>query len=155
MEQPINSEAIKLLSEILLFKEFDDVESADLAAMLHQKSYEKDEEICREGDGGTEMYIIAEGVVEVQKMRPHGSGQIVIARFDKGGVFGEMALIDRLPRSATIVAVQPTTVYILTIDSFETMIQHMQPLAIKFLIGIATLLSMRLRNTSGLFADVF
>jgi len=91
----------------------------------------------------------------VQKQRSHGAGRIVIARFERGGVIGEMSLIDRMPRSASVIAVQPTHAYIMTQEALDELIEVKPQLAIKFLKGLSVLLSLRLRNTSGWFADVF
>jgi len=95
------------------------------------------------------------GIVEVQKQRPHGAGQIVIARYDRGGVLGEMALIDGKPRSATIISTEITELYIMTKQALDDMIESKPQLAVKFLKGLARILSLKLRETSGLFADVF
>ncbi|TAD87929.1 MAG: cyclic nucleotide-binding domain-containing protein [Alphaproteobacteria bacterium] len=63
--------------------------------------------IIREGDRGSNFFLIEKGLVEVVKQGP--SGQIVLGHIGIGGVFGEMALIDDRPRMATVTAVDPTT----------------------------------------------
>ena len=91
----------------------------------------------------------------MQKQRSHGSGRVVIARFDRGGVIGEMSLVDKMSRSATVLAVQPTRAWLLSQDGFDEILNNKLTLAVPLLKGLATLLSQRLRNTSGWFADVF
>ena len=150
-----NQEIIELLKEIDMFSELNDPERSDLAALFDSKTYESGKELFQEDDPGGMMYIIAEGTVEVQKRRSHGTGRVVIARFDRGGVIGEMSLIDGMPRSATVIAVQTTRSYVLSQETFDEMIANNQDLAVKILKGLAKLLSLRLRNTSGWFADVF
>ncbi len=58
-------------------------------------------QLCREGDAGTEMYVIGHGAVVMQKDGPEGP--IFLARREVGEVVGEMALLDNRPRSATVI----------------------------------------------------
>jgi CRP-like cAMP-binding protein len=155
MEVVPNQELLQLLAEHPLFSEVSEKDRSVLASMMQEKHYGSGTEIFREGDPGGELYLLASGSVEVQKQRSHGSGRVVIARFDRGGVIGEMSLVDKMPRSATIIAVQPTRAWMLTRDGFEEIISSQPSLAIELLKGLGTLLSQRLRNTSGWFADVF
>ena len=70
---------------------------------LFGKIYDKGALICREGDPGDEMYIIQSGAVEVSSVR---NGQkVVLTILEKDDFFGEMALLDRNPRSATVVTI--------------------------------------------------
>jgi len=155
MELHPNKEIIELLSEIEMFKDLDEGELSELSAKMVSCKYDAGKEIFREGDPGGKMLIIAGGTVEIQKHRSHGTSRVVIARFDRGGVIGEMSLVDRLPRSASVIAVQPTKVYEFSLEAFEEMTNTQKDLTIKVLKGLANLLSIRLRNTSGWFADVF
>lgn len=155
MELQLNRELIELMGDIPMFKDLSEEERAEIAMRLDQKHYNAGDELFREGDPGGNLYIIESGSLEVQKSRSHGAGKIVIARFERGGVIGEMSLIDSMPRSATVIAVQNTKIYVLSQSGIDEMIENKPQLAIKFLRGLAMLLSLRLRNTSGWFADVF
>ncbi len=155
MDLHSDKKAIELLKEIEMLQDFSDSELEELGSILQVFNCDAGKELFREGDPGGKMYILAEGTVEIQKRRSHGTGRVVISRFDRGGIIGEMSLIDRMPRSATVIAVQPSKLYVLSQEAFDTMISENQALAIKLLKGLAILLSMRLRNTSGWFADVF
>jgi len=64
--------------------------------------YSDGEVIFREGDKGDGMYVIQSGKVKIRKQTP--SGEIEIAEIGDGDILGEMALFDKLPRSATAVA---------------------------------------------------
>jgi len=66
--------------------------------------------IFKEGDPGSSMYVITVGTVEVSKLI--NNQKVVLAKLDKGSVFGEMALIDNQDRSATVKALTE-------VDSFE------------------------------------
>lgn len=76
------------------------------------KKYQDGQIIFREGDAGDKMYAIQAGGVKIMK-KTH-SGEVAIAVLGTGEIFGEMALFDKMPRSATAVASGETR--ILTID---------------------------------------
>jgi len=155
MEVHPNQELLNLLADHPLFRELEFREREDLASMMMEKKYDSGAEIFREGDPGGELMILGAGSVEVQKQRSHGSGRVVIARFDRGGVIGEMSLVDRMPRSASVVSVQPTRAWVMSQSLFDDILMTRPDLGVKILKGISSLLSQRLRNTSGWFADVF
>lgn len=66
------------------------------------KIYSDGEIICREGETGNVMYVIQSGKITITKKT--GSGEVPIATLQNGEIFGEMALFDRMPRSATAAA---------------------------------------------------
>lgn len=99
--------------------------------------------IFKEGDPGDLMYILLEGAVELRK-EVQGA-EIVLKTIDqKNDFFGEMALIDGKPRSATAVAVKPTRLIPVDINAFEKMVLTNGKFAWK-IIGI---LSDRIRETN-------
>ena len=150
-----NQELLQLMAEHPLFRDMNEHDRAELAAMMVERHYDAGTEIFREGDPGGELFLLGSGSVEVQKQRSHGSGRVVIARFDRGGVIGEMSLVDHMSRSASVITVQPTRAWVLSQEVFAEITQSRQTLAVQLLKGLASLLSQRLRNTSGWFADVF
>ena len=106
-----------------------------------------------EGDKGTFMGFVVQGLIEVMKKSEIGEN-IVIARLTKGSSIGEMALIDKSPRSATVMARQPTTMVTLTEKGFEIVMNQYPSLAIKFIQKVARLLSLNMRRTSSKLADL-
>lgn len=81
------------------------------------KKYEAGEYIFREGDTGEVMYIIHRGKVDITKMT--GDGEKVLVTLTQGDFFGEMAIIDKAPRSAGAVAVEDTVCIVLDDEHFE------------------------------------
>ncbi len=77
--------------------------------------------IFKEDDDGSEMFIIISGVVEIRKATGSSSSKI-LTTLQKGDMFGEMAIIEKQPRSATAVAVQPTKVLVLNEKLYESMV---------------------------------
>ena len=76
------------------------------------RNYEDEEVVFREGEQGAAMYVIQSGGVRLTKET--AAGEYVLATLEEGEIFGEMALFDRKPRSATATATGPTR--ILTVD---------------------------------------
>jgi putative methionine-R-sulfoxide reductase with GAF domain len=65
--------------------------------------YSEGEIIFQEGDDGDRMYVVQAGKVKITKK--HDTGELTIATLEHGEIFGEMAMFDRMPRSATAVAI--------------------------------------------------
>ena len=78
-----------------------------VAETAQERSFAPGQTIVREGTAGREVYIIVEGQVEVVKGQ--GAEEMVLSRRGPGQIFGEMGLVDGRPRSATIRALEPTT----------------------------------------------
>jgi CRP-like cAMP-binding protein len=110
---------------------------------MTEKTFERGEIIFREGDLGDLMYILKRGTVELKKKVE--KGEVVLKTITKPSeFFGEMALIDRQPRSASAMAVAETTVLAIDGPSFEKMIISNGSFALK----IIKILSERIRNTN-------
>ena len=111
--------------------------------------FKKDAEIIQEGTLSDCAYIIESGKVEVSKIQPSGEKQI-IAVLEENDIFGEMGLIDGLPRSATVVALEDCSISIMTQETFNHLAQH-NPQA---LMPILTVLAKRLRSTLTLVEEL-
>jgi CRP-like cAMP-binding protein len=110
---------------------------------MTEKKFEKGEIIFREGDLGDLMYILKRGNVDLKKKVE--KGEVVLKTISKPSeFFGEMALIDRQPRSASAVAITETTVLAIDGPSFEKMIISNGSFALK----IIKILSERIRNSN-------
>ncbi|MGB8995885.1 MAG: cyclic nucleotide-binding domain-containing protein [Pseudonocardiaceae bacterium] len=70
------------------------------------------DDIVREGDVGHDMFIVQSGQVRISKRKIHG--EVVLATLDKGDFFGEMSLLESLPREATAHAVGETRLLVLS-----------------------------------------
>ncbi len=106
-----------------------------------------------EGDKGTFMGFVVQGLLEVIKKTEAGQS-VVIARLTKGNSIGEMALIDKSPRSATVIAKQPTTMVTLTDKGFDLLTERSPILGVKVIQKVARLLSLYMRRTSSRLADL-
>lgn len=98
--------------------------------------------LFQEGSTGRELYIIQEGRVKVYKDTP--DGKIELAVIEKGGIIGELSLLDNLPRSATVEAIEPTKVVIVNQSLFQTVMQSVP----MWLQSIVKIVVSRLRDTN-------
>lgn len=108
--------------------------------------------VFKEGDKGDYVCFVIHGQLEVIKIN-HQDQPVVIAHLSNGGSIGEMALIDRLTRSASIRATVPTGLVVLTRKGFEMILRLHPEIGINILKGMASMLSMKLRKTSDRLAE--
>ena len=98
--------------------------------------------VIEEGDLGDWAYIVEAGSLEVSKINDQNNKQ-VLGRLKENDIFGELGLIDGLPRSATVTALEDCTIKVLTKDSFNSLAKT-RPGA---LVPIFKVLASRLRST--------
>jgi CRP/FNR family cyclic AMP-dependent transcriptional regulator len=113
------------------------------------RSYDKGELIFREGEAGDLMYVLVEGSVDLKKKVEHG--ETVLKTVDSpNDFFGEMALIDARPRSASAVAKAPTKVLAIDGETFESMILSNGRFALK----IIKILADRIRTSNAQISEL-
>jgi len=104
--------------------------------------FKPDADVIKEGDLGDCAYIIEVGSLQVSKINDQNKKQI-LGRLKENDIFGELGLIDGLPRSATVTALENCTVKVLTKKAFNSLTKS-NPNA---LIPIFKVLATRLRST--------
>src|SRR5215212_10071261 len=96
-----------------------------------QLSFAAGESIFQQGDLGTEMYIIHEGAVDIVK---HIGGEShILSRLEKGDFFGEMALLEALPRTADAVAASDVKVVAINGSRFDEMLRRNPEVAVRII----------------------
>jgi len=126
-----------------LFAELDDRELASIASVAKTRRYAKDDVIFHADESGDVFCLIKEGQVKVTMISPEGK-EIILSLLGTGEFFGEMALIEDEPRSATVVATEALELVTIWRSDF------LQILAENFSITKKVLMEMshRLRNAS-------
>lgn len=110
------------------------------------------EYVFTEGDPGTFMGFVAKGELAVVKKTKQGKLKRLVF-IKKGFTFGEMALADTFPRSASVIARAPSEVLTLSQEQLESLCEHHPKTALKVMQGITRILSLNLRRTSGELSD--
>ena len=142
-----------ILREIPFFEDFSSEELDFFSKNVNLRYFPERTELFKQGDFGGYLFFVVEGVVEV-RLEAKYSKQVILATFNRGCSIGEMSIVDEYPRSATIVVTEPSELLSLTRGSFESICRESPPVGIKILRAIAKDLSIRLRKTTGKFADL-
>ncbi|MEV4109531.1 Crp/Fnr family transcriptional regulator [Nonomuraea sp. NPDC049695] len=101
-----------VLAEIPLFRVLGESGIETTARAGLSRRYRSGQIICHQGDPGESFYVLLDGLVKVVFTTEHGD-EIVLNMLGRGDTFGEMALLDGSPRSASIVTVRPAWAFVL------------------------------------------
>jgi len=111
-------------------------------------------EVLIEGGRESCMFVVAEGKLDILKEADEESGKMKkIATVRSGKTIGEMSLLDGLPHSATAVVVESAVLLLVTKSNFDRMLKEQPEVALRIVHRMATLMSLRLRQTSGVLID--
>lgn len=99
--------AIAALRQCALFEPVADPELERVAGSLRRRSFRRGEVIFHAGDPGDSLHVIATGSVKIALESPDGDEAILVT-LGPGAFFGELAVVDEAPRSATATAVEPS-----------------------------------------------
>jgi CRP/FNR family cyclic AMP-dependent transcriptional regulator len=130
------------LARVDLFSTLDKKELQELAKSSQERSYKARTTIFSQGDTGVGLYVVKSGKAQIIQGNDPDKAEEVIATAGPGDVLGEMALLDDLPRSATVVALEDTVALLLPVWEFRSFLRAHPDVALK-LLGV---LSRRLRK---------
>lgn len=120
------------------------------------KSYGKDEVIIKEGEVGSEMYIVYTGGVEIQKKTRAGDSYTVVKLSAEHNVFfGELALIDDDKRSATVISSQESQFIVISKKDFLELGNTYPEIGLPITREIAKVLASRMRKTNEDMLTIF
>jgi CRP-like cAMP-binding protein len=131
---------VEFLKHVHLFQDLDRKSLEAIANAAVEQSYTVGQEIVRQGDTGVGAFILKTGRVEA--IQDRGGHQHRLAELKTGDVFGEMALLDEFPRSATVRAIEPTTCLGIQRWHFRGILESHPQIALALL----PVLTKRLRN---------
>ncbi len=132
-----------------------DEEARLLESVCKLKNVSVGTEIMREGEEGNTMYLFLSGVVDVTKALTLSVGRHTFKSAEKSFVklkagettfFGEMAMLEDVPRAATVTAATDCSLYELSQSDFAKLCETNPPLGVKLLRIIAVILSRRVRK---------
>jgi CRP/FNR family transcriptional regulator, cyclic AMP receptor protein len=122
---------LELLGNVRLFSPCNKRELARIAALVDEVEAPKGKVLVRQGDTGQECFVVVEGKA---KATIRGKGTAVLG---PGSFFGEMSLLDRGPRSATVTAETDMRLLVLGSREFSTLINEVPPVAVRIMRGLA------------------
>jgi CRP/FNR family transcriptional regulator len=141
------------LRSIRLFRNVGSPELGVLADSLRERVLKRGQILFREGDTGEEMFLVRAGSVVISKAVT-GRVEQVLARVGPGDFFGEMALFDRSPRSATIQADSDATLLVLDRATLRHLTEVSPRAAAAFFESLVLIFIERLRASGDLVAEV-
>ncbi|MFT5561469.1 MAG: CRP-like cAMP-binding protein [Candidatus Azotimanducaceae bacterium] len=113
--------------------------------------YEAGSHVFKEGAHGGYMFFIVEGEAEVSQLVK--DSKVVVAKLGPGRSLGEMSLLDGKARSATVKAISNLVLIVLKREDFNRLLDEHPQTASRVVIGLATLLSLSLRDTTRVFSE--
>ena len=119
-----------------------------LRGLLTRREFAAGDTICREGEEGDRMWLLAKGSVSVRLISKDGHANLRIASLSRGTTIGEMALVETARRSASIVADEHVVCYELLRDGYAQLLSEHPAIATKLLTNLSRELARRLRRTS-------
>lgn len=129
-------EKVLFLKSIELFSQIPGEDLAQVALIAAEEVRENQEDIFLEGDVGDALYIVLGGRVRVHR------GERLIAELGERECFGEMAILDSAPRSATVTALTETNLLKISREDFQEIMSEKPQIGV----GIIKVLSRRLRE---------
>jgi CRP-like cAMP-binding protein len=142
------------MDEIPVLAGLSDADKALIASRLRRADYRAGEVVIRLGDDDRSLHIVAKGTTTVRVDVEGTSRQVRLVSYSRGTVFGEMALLDRRPRSATVTADEDVVCYALSEDAFNALIKEHPLIAVQLLANLARELSARLRHATRTIAEL-
>jgi CRP-like cAMP-binding protein len=140
-------EKLRLLKSNTLLKNMSERTIQGLAEFLKPRNISDGTIVFEEGSRGMSMYFVARGRIRIYKNTLSGSTR-ELAVVGQGEFFGEMALVDEVPRSASTEAIGPCLLFELYIGDLRRWVKNSAPQALQFFSELTNVLARRLRKTS-------
>jgi CRP/FNR family transcriptional regulator/CRP/FNR family cyclic AMP-dependent transcriptional regulator len=121
-----------------LFAELDDTTLDVVAAALRPRRFRRGETIFHIDDPGDALFIVASGRVKITIPSEDGSDPAILTTIEPGGFFGELAMLDGAPRSATAVALDTVETHVLRREAFDRLVDSEPVLRRELLAALAT-----------------
>ena len=135
---------IKVLENIPIFENLSAKELEKIARLTHERKYKKDEQIFKKLAPAEGMYVIINGAVEIYDPETKNSYADLVS----GDFFGELALLDDEPRSASALAKQESRLIGFFRTDLLTLIERSPELGNRVLLNLSRVLGERLRKTN-------
>jgi len=140
-------ENVEILKKLPLFRGLSNMELIQINKIIVRRTFLKGMVIIKEGDEGDSLFIIKSGAVKVTKKNKEGIDELVV-ELGPGDPFGEMALIDRFPRSATVTANETSELLEIKEPHFTKLLSSHKEIDLKFSKAFNKVLCTRLRETT-------
>ncbi|MCL1818365.1 MAG: diguanylate cyclase [Spirochaetaceae bacterium] len=141
------------LKKTLIFSGLEEHELANLVARMKRESFARGETVFREGEEGEDLYVILKGTIRTSMLLADGK-ELFIANIEKGNFFGDMAIIENAPRSATCTALEPCDLLSLSRKDFYDIIHLYPNMALKILDHMLSTLASRFKDAGAALSEM-
>ena len=137
---------VSYLAKYPPFKSFDGNDLEAMGSVGEEKTVKKEELVFDEDSKGDSMYVLKSGAVKIIKKVKNQENTIAV--LNPGEFFGEMALLDGLPRSAAVRATNDCELFMINLDGYQKLRREKPHTALKLMDIIIKVLSNRLRQAN-------
>ena len=139
---------IEFLKTVPFFDELSNRQLKGVSDIMFERTYDADELVFEEGQPGAALFLVLDGKVAVEIFRESSTARLAV--LEKGAFFGEMALLDETPRSATARALERTRTLALYRNDLNGLVQRDAKTACQIYRSLAATIADRLRLTNEL-----
>lgn len=151
-EKEDTDDITSILKSIPIFSDLSGRELREVEKIIYHRYYGEGEFIFRQGHPGLGMYIIVNGSVRIVDESGE-SGKNIIAILTKGDFFGDLALLDESPRTASAVACEASEILGFFRPDFIDLLYRKPRMGIKILFQLARIIGERLKKTNQLLIE--
>ena len=135
---------IKVLENVPIFEYLTEKELSEVVRLTHERTYKKDENVFKKLAPAEGMYVILDGGVLITD----SDSETIFATLESGDFFGELALLDEEPRSASAISTMPSRLIGFFRTDLLTLMKRSPELGNKILLNLSRVLGERLRRTN-------
>lgn len=146
------ADVFDILKKVPIFQDLGRREFNKIQSILHRRNWNVDQAIINEGDPGLGMYIIVAGEVRITQTGEDGVQQ-QLATLTGGDFFGEQALLDESPRTASAFANEPCRIIGFFRPDLLELIESNPRSGLKIVMRLSQMISVRLRHTNRLLKE--
>lgn len=136
---------LEFLSSVPIFDTLTRRQKQKLHSLIHIRSYAEGDIVFRQNDPGVGLYIVRDGSVSIWREHDSDMTKTKIALLTEGDFFGEISLLNDSPRSATVVAEKPSTLFGFFRSDLLALMESDPKLGVKLVYQLARIVAERLR----------
>ncbi len=122
---------VELIRQVPLFSQLSRREVEEVTKIADEIDLKAGKVLMREGDRGNEFFVLLDGAAEVER------GGKRVNMLGPGDFFGEIALVSRSPRTATVTTIEPSDLLVITGTSFRALLEHSPRIQLRVLEALA------------------
>lgn len=140
-------DTLTFLSKVPIFSSLSKKELKTINSIAHQRTYQEDEFIFHKGQPGAAMFVVRAGTINIVDHSENEQDNILTTLADNS-FFGELALLDDSPRSASAIAARSTTTFAFFRSDLDRLLTSFPQIGLKVYRALAMIIGARLKETN-------